>query len=46
MIQDDVAKVLVSEEEIEKKLNGLIPIANSLNSLSRSTILKLLNPST
>lgn len=36
-------KLGYNEAEIEKKLDGLVPIANSLNSLSRSTILKLLN---
>ena len=35
-------KLSLSESEIEKKLNSLIPIANNLNSLSRLTILKLL----
>ena len=38
-------KLGLNEQEIQKKLDGLVPIANSLNSLSRSTILKLLEPS-
>jgi hypothetical protein len=37
-------KLGYNEEEINKKLEGLIPIAKSLNSLSRNTILKLLEP--
>ncbi|RKM58771.1 hypothetical protein D6855_11445 [Butyrivibrio sp. CB08] len=36
-------KLEYNEAEIERKLDGLVPIANSLNSLSRSTILKLLD---
>jgi hypothetical protein len=38
-------KLGLNEQEIQRKLDGLVPIANSLNSLSRSTILKLLEPS-
>ncbi len=38
-------KLGLNEQEIERKLDGLVPIADSLNSLSRSTILKLLEPS-
>lgn len=37
-------KLGFNEQEIQRKLDGLVPIANSLNSLSRSTILKLLEP--
>ncbi len=37
-------KLGYNEEEITKKLDGLVPIAKGLNSLSRSTILKLLEP--
>ncbi len=37
-------KLGYSEAEIRRKLDGLIPIAKSLNSLSRGTILKLLEP--
>ena len=37
-------KLGLNEQEIQRKLDGLVPIANSLNSLSRSTILKLLEP--
>ncbi len=37
-------KLGYNEEEINKKLEGLVPIAKSLNSLSRNTILKLLEP--
>ncbi|MCR5670444.1 MAG: hypothetical protein K6G10_05520 [Butyrivibrio sp.] len=35
-------KLGLSEDEISRKLEGLVPIAKSLNSLSRDTILKLL----
>lgn len=35
-------KLGYSESEIQKKLDGLVPIAKNLNSLSRGTILKLL----
>ena len=35
-------KLGLSEEEIAKKLDGLIPIAKSLNSLSRDNILNLI----
>ncbi|MBE5842477.1 MAG: hypothetical protein E7304_13885 [Butyrivibrio sp.] len=35
-------KLELSEEEIEKKINGLIPIAKNLNSLSKRPILQLL----
>ena len=35
-------KLGLSEEEIPKKLDGLIPIAKSLNSLSRDNILNLI----
>ena len=38
-------KLGLNEQEIQRKLDGLVPIADSLNSLSRSTILKLLEPS-
>ena len=38
-------KLGLNEQEIQRKLDGLVPIANSLNSLSRNTILKLLEPS-
>lgn len=38
-------KLGLNEQEIQRKLDSLVPIANSLNSLSRSTILKLLEPS-
>jgi hypothetical protein len=38
-------KLGLNEQEIQRKLDGLVPIANSLNSLSKSTILKLLEPS-
>ena len=38
-------KLGLNEQEIQRKLDGLVPIAGSLNSLSRSTILKLLEPS-
>lgn len=37
-------KLGLSESEIQKKIDGLIPIAKSLNSLSRNSILKLLEP--
>lgn len=37
-------KLGLSEEEIKKKTDGLIPIAKNLNSLSRLTILKLIDP--
>ncbi len=37
-------KLGYSESEINKKLEGLVPIAKNLNSLSRITILKLLEP--
>ena len=36
-------KLGLNEEEIAKKIDGLIPIAKSLNALSRITILKLMN---
>ncbi len=36
-------KLGLNEEEIQKKLDGLIPIAKNLNALSRNTILKLLD---
>ena len=35
-------KLGLSEDEIKKKLDALIPIAKNLNSLSRQTILKML----
>ena len=37
-------KLGLSEAEIQKKIDGLIPIAKTLNSLSRITILKMLQP--
>jgi hypothetical protein len=37
-------KLGYNEEEIKKKTDALIPIAKNLNSLSRMTILKLLEP--
>ncbi len=37
-------KLGYNEDEITKKLDGLVPIAKNLNSLSRGTILKLLEP--
>ncbi len=37
-------KLGLSESEIQKKIDGLIPIAKNLNSLSRMTILALLEP--
>lgn len=37
-------KLGYSESEINRKIDGLIPIAKNLNSLSRMTILKLLEP--
>ena len=37
-------KLGLNEEEIARKLDGLVPIAKNLNSLSRQTILKLLQP--
>ena len=37
-------KLGYSESEINRKLEGLVPIAKNLNSLSRITILKLLEP--
>ena len=37
-------KLGLNEEEIQRKLDGLVPIAKNLNSLSRQTILKLLPP--
>ena len=37
-------KLGLNESEIKRKIDGLIPIAKSLNSLSRSTILKILQP--
>ncbi len=37
-------KLGYSESEIDKKIEGLIPIAKNLNSLSRMTILKILEP--
>ena len=37
-------KLGLNEEEIQRKLDGLVPIAKNLNSLSRQTILKLLQP--
>ena len=37
-------KLGLSEEEITKKIDGLIPIAKNLNALSRGTILKILEP--
>ena len=37
-------KLGLNEEEIQKKLDGLVPIAKNLNSLSRQTILKLRQP--
>ncbi len=36
-------KLGLNEDEIKKKIDGLIPIAKSLNSLSRLTILKLMD---
>lgn len=37
-------KLGLNEEEISKKIEGLIPIAKNLNALSRSSILKILQP--
>ena len=37
-------KLGFNEEEIQKKLDGLVPIAKNLNALSRGTILKMLQP--
>ena len=37
-------KLGLNESEIQKKTDALIPIAKNLNSLSRNTILKLLEP--
>ena len=37
-------KLGYSEEEIQKKIDGLIPIAKNLNALSRNSILKILEP--
>ena len=37
-------KLGYNEEEIKKKIDGLIPIAKNLNALSKSTILKVLDP--
>ena len=37
-------KLGLNEEEIQKKIDALIPIAKNLNSLSRMTILGLLEP--
>ena len=37
-------KLGLNDSEIKRKIDGLIPIAKSLNSLSRSTILKILQP--
>jgi tetratricopeptide (TPR) repeat protein len=36
-------KLELNEEEIQRKLDGLLPIAKNLNSLSRDVILKLLD---
>ena len=36
-------KLGLSEDEIKKKIDGLIPIAKNLNALSRNTILKLMD---
>ncbi len=36
-------KLGLNEEEITRKLDGLVPIAKNLNALSRNTILKLLD---
>ena len=36
-------KLGLNEEEIQKKIDGLVPIAKNLNALSRNTILKLLD---
>ncbi len=36
-------KLGLNEEEIQKKLDALVPIAKNLNALSRNTILKLLD---
>ncbi len=38
-------KLGLNEEEIQKKIDGLVPIAKNLNSLSRITIMGLLQPS-
>ncbi len=37
-------KLGYNEEEIKKKIDALIPIAKNLNSLSRMTILKIIDP--
>lgn len=37
-------KLGLNEEEIQRKIDGLIPIAKNLNSLSRISILKMLRP--
>lgn len=37
-------KLGYSEDEIKKKIDGLIPIAKNLNALSKSSILKILEP--
>jgi hypothetical protein len=37
-------KLGLNEEEIQRKIDGLIPIAKNLNSLSRISILKMLQP--
>ena len=37
-------KLGLNEDEIAKKIDALIPIAKNLNSLSRTTILKILEP--
>ncbi|MBE5827253.1 MAG: hypothetical protein E7307_11520 [Butyrivibrio sp.] len=37
-------KLGYNEDEIKKKIDGLIPIAKNLNALSKSTILKILEP--
>ena len=37
-------KLGLNEDEIKRKIDGLIPIAKNLNSLSRNSILKLLQP--
>ena len=37
-------KLGLNESEIQKKIDGLIPIAKNLNALSRNTILKILEP--
>ena len=37
-------KLGLNEEEIQRKIDGLIPIAKNLNSLSRMSILKMLQP--